>query len=125
LADGGYTTSLVNGTFILEATGANNHFKGFLFRLSSNETSAAGAIELLPNFTDKSQLMKSTGAAFGSFSAPATCAVDVAGACHNDNSEKTTMEVKLNLQGGVGYTMMVTVCKSKVEWYYSEEVINN
>ena len=123
LADGNYTTSLVGGAFILEATGKNNYFKGFLFRLSSNETSAAGEIKLLSNFTGKSQLMNSTGASPGSISAPATCAVNVTGACHNDNSEKTRMGVKLNLKGGVDYRMMITVVKSTDEWYYSEEVL--
>jgi len=119
LADGGYTTSFVNGIFTLKATGSGNYFKGFLLRLSSNSNavSAAGAIEL---HSGKAQLMDSTGASIGS---PATCAVRVAGACHNDNSHKTAVGVKLNLDAGVNYRMMVTVVKNEHDWYYGSVLV--
>ena len=117
LANGGYTTAFVDGIFTLKA---DTYFKGFMFRLSSSATSAAGAIELLSGFESKSQLMESTGAAIGS---PATCAAEVAGACHDGSADKTEVGVKLNLEAGVEYTMMVTVVKEKLEWYYAEQTL--
>ena len=86
LTEDNYTASFVNGTYLLEAVGSKIFFKGFLLRLSSNDTSADGAIELIHWYTTLSQLMKSTGEKVGSFGTTATCAVDVAGVTHTDKS---------------------------------------
>jgi len=123
LTDGNYTTSFVNGTYLLEAVGSKNFFKGFLLRLSSNDTSADGAIELIHEYSTLSQLMKSTGEEVGSFGTLATCATDVAGVTHTDKSKKTLIGVNLSLRHGSNYTMMITVVKNEHEWYYSEEAL--
>lgn len=93
LTEDNYTASFVNGTYLLEAVGSINYFKGFLLRLSSNDTSSDGAIELIREYSTLSQLMKSTGEEVGSFGTPATCAVDVAGVTHTNKSQKTLIGV--------------------------------
>ena len=125
LLDGGYTTSFENGTYTLRATGSGNYFSGFLFRLSSNDTSAAGAFQLRNLYSNVTQLMNSTGEGLGSFSAPATCGVDVAGVTHREDSEKTEVSVGMKLQSGYTYSLMVTVVKEEDEWYYSQELYGN
>mmetsp|Transcript_19468 Transcript_19468/g.27746 ORF Transcript_19468/g.27746 Transcript_19468/m.27746 type:complete len:333 (+) Transcript_19468:106-1104(+) len=120
LTDGGYVISWVNGTYLLEATGSGNYFKGFLLRLSSNDTSAAGAFTLKSKYSNVTQLMESTGESVGSYGSPATCDTTVAGVTHTENSEKTKVAVQLQLKGGSVYSMGVTVVKASSEWYYSE-----
>jgi len=121
LLDGGYSTSFENGVYTLTATGSGNFFRGFVFRLSSNDTSAAGAFELRSLYSNVTQLMESTGEGLGSISAPATCDVDVAGVTHTENSDKTKVSVRMQLKGGMKYSLMVTVVKAEHEWYYSQE----
>ena len=121
LLDGGYSTSFENGVYTLTATGSGNFFRGFVFRLSSNDTSAAGAFELRSLYSNVTQLMESTGEGLGSISAPATCDVDVAGVTHTENSDKTKVSVRMQLKGGMKYSLMVTVVKAEHEWYYSEQ----
>ena len=125
LADGGYTTSFINGTYILKAKNSANYFKGFLLRLSSNDTSAAGAFTLMSKYSNVTQLMESTGESVGSYGSPATCDTAVSGISHLESSEKTKIAVKLSLQEGFLYSMMVTVVKTTDEWYYSEELLPN
>jgi hypothetical protein len=121
LLDGGYSTSFENGVYTLTATGSGNYFRGFVFRLSSNDTSTAGAFQVRSLHSNITQLMESTGEGLGSFGVPATCDVDVAGITHTENSNKTEVSVSMQLKDGMKYSLMVTVVKAKHEWYYSEE----
>ena len=117
LTDGGYVISWVNGTYLLEATGSGNYFKGFLLRLSSNDTSAAGAFTLISKYSNVTQLMEST---YVRDIIRTSCDSTVAGVTHTENSKKTKVAVQLQLKGGSVYSMGVTVVKASSEWYYSE-----
>lgn len=114
-SEGGYQIT-VNGTnLFLEAAG-DNYFRGFLFRLSSKEESAARKMKLLDEYMDISQQMESNGEMIG---APGNCGWKVSGICHTENSNKTKVGVKLMLVKDVEYKMGFTVVKRWNEWYYA------
>jgi hypothetical protein len=120
LIDGNYTASLNETHFLLKAKGGS-FFKGFLLRLSSKQGSAAGQMQILPEYESIAKLMESTGETTG---VRATCAVDVAGVTHKDSTEKKEVAVQLNLQKGMRYHLMITVVKEEHEWFYTNKTIS-
>jgi hypothetical protein len=120
LVDGNYTASLNETHFFLKAKGGS-FFKGFLLRLSSKQGSAAGQMQILPEYESIAKLMESTGETTG---VRATCAVDVAGVTHKDSTEKKEVAVQLNLQKGMRYHLMITVVKEEHEWFYTNKSIS-
>jgi hypothetical protein len=120
LIDGNYTASLNETHFLLRAKGGS-FFKGFLLRLSSKQGSAAGEMQILPEYESIAKLMESSGETIG---VRATCAVDVAGVTHKDSTEKKEVGVQLNLQKGRKYHLMITVVKEEHEWFYTNKSIS-
>lgn len=112
----GYEVTVDGNTVTLEATGSSNFFRGFLFRLSSKDGSAADAMKRHTDFKSDSQRLESTSESIGN---PATCSSDVAGISHTDNSKKTTMKVHLLLEQGITYKLDLTVVKKEHLWYYT------
>jgi len=110
----GYEVTVDGNTVTLEATGSSNFFRGFLFRLSSKDGSAADAMKRHTDFKSDSQLLESTSESIGN---PATCRSDVVGISHTDNSKKTTMKVHLLLEQRVFYELELIVVKKEHLWY--------
>lgn len=118
-AESGYQI-VINGTnLFLEGT-EENYYKGFLFRLSAKNESAARKMDLLDDYMQVSQLLESNGEMIG---APGRCGWDVCGISHTENSKKMKVGIKLKLKKGVEYKLGFTVVKEWDVWYYASRKI--
>jgi hypothetical protein len=112
---GGYKI-VINGTDLFLEGSDENFFKGFLFRLSTKNESAARKMDLLDDYMNVTQLLESNGEMTGS---PGRCDWDVCGISHTENSKKIRVGIKLRLEKGIIYKLGFTVVKEWNEWYYA------
>lgn len=112
---GGYKIVIDGTDLFLEGT-EENFFKGFLFRLSTKDESAARKMDLLDEYRNVTQLLESNGEMTG---APGRCDWDVCGISHTENSKKVRVGIQLKLERGITYKLGFTVVKEWNEWYYA------